>query len=109
MPRPTNVKELQSFLGVCNFLSKYSPGVAELSDDWHKLACKRVQFDWGPEHTEAFTALKEELISAPILQYDNPNKPLMLQTDASSKGLSAVLLQGSQPVYFASKALSPCQ
>ena len=29
--------------------------------------------------------------------------------DASSKGLSAVLLQESQPVYFTSKALSPCQ
>ena len=40
MPMPTNVKELQSFLGVCNFLLKYSPRLAELSDD---LASKHVK------------------------------------------------------------------
>ena len=33
MARPTKMKELQSFLGVCNFLSKCSPRFAELSDD----------------------------------------------------------------------------
>ena len=58
---------------------------------------------------EAFNALKEEITSAPVLQYYDPKKPLVLQMDASSKGLSAVLLQENQPVYFTSKALSPCQ
>ena len=67
MPRPTNVKELQSFLGVCNFLPKYSPRLAELSDDLHQLTCKGVPFNWGPEHMEAFNALKEEITSAPVL------------------------------------------
>ena len=51
---------------------------------------------------EAFNALKEELTSALVLQFYDPKKPLVLQMDASSKGLSAVLLQESQPVYFTS-------
>ena len=54
---------------------------------------------------EAFNALKEELTSAPVLQYYDPKKPLVLQMDASSKGLSTVLLQESHPVYFTSR---PC-
>ena len=109
MPKPTNVKELQSFLGVCHFLSKYSPRSAELSDDLHQLTCKGIPYNWGPEHKEAFNALKEELTSASVLQYYDPKKSLVLQMDASAKGLSTVLLQESQPVYFTSEALSPCQ
>ena len=45
MPRPTNVKELQNFLGVCNFLSKYSPRLAELSNDLCQLTCKGIPFN----------------------------------------------------------------
>ena len=93
----------------CNFLSKYSPRLAELCDDLHQLTCKGITFNWGLEHTEAFSALKEELTSAPVLWYYDPKKPLVLQVDVSSKGLNTVLLQESQPVYFTSKALSPCQ
>ena len=93
----------------CNFLSKFSPRLADLSNDLHQLTCKGVPYNLGPEHTKAFNALKKELTSAPVLQYYDPKKPLVPQTDASLKGLSAVLLQESQPVYFTSKALSPCQ
>ena len=56
--QPTNVRELQCFLGMCYFLSKYSPRMAELSEDLHQLTCKGVQFNWHPEHSEAFLALK---------------------------------------------------
>ena len=46
---------------------------------------------------------------APILAYYNPNKPTILQTDASCKGLGACLLQNEKPAYFASKALTEMQ
>ena len=46
---------------------------------------------------------------APILAYYNPNKPTILQTDASCKGLGACLLQNEKPVYFASKPLTEMQ
>ena len=44
-----------------------------------------------------------------ILAYYNPNKPTILQTDASCKGLGACLLQNDNPMYFASKALTETQ
>ena len=83
--KSSNVKELQSFLSMCNFLSKYSPQLAELSDDLPQLTCKDVHYNWGPEHTEAFNAIKKEITSPPVLSYYDPNKPLVLQTDASTK------------------------
>ena len=46
---------------------------------------------------------------APILANYNPNKPTILQTDASCKGLGACLLQNDKLVYFASKALTEMQ
>ena len=33
--------------------------MAELSEDLHQLTCKGVQFNWGPEHSEVFEALKK--------------------------------------------------
>ena len=46
---------------------------------------------------------------APILVYYSPKKETVLQTDASSKGLGACLLQEQRPVYFTSRALTEAQ
>ena len=50
-------------------------------------------FKWDSDHQEYFDRIKEALISSPILAYPNYNKPFILETDASLKGLGAVLLQ----------------
>ena len=109
MTTPTSVTELQCFLGMCNFLSKFSPRMVEISEPLCQLTCKGIPFIWGPEHTEAFQMLKREISTAPILRYYDPKKPVVLQTDACTKGLGAVLLQDGHPVYFASKSLTAAQ
>ena len=53
--------------------------------------------------------LKSEISKAPVLDYYNPRKETVLQTDASIKGLGACLLQEEKAVYFASKALTETQ
>ena len=74
-----------------------------------ELAKDRVPFNWGPEHQSAFTKMKQEIVSAPILAYYNPKKQTVLQTDASIKGLGTCLLREEKPVYFARKALTEAQ
>ena len=54
----------------------------------------------------AFSRTKEEILRNITLPYFNPNSSTTLQTDASKKGLGAVLLQNSKPVMFASRALT---
>ena len=61
------------------------------------------------EHESAFHLIKKEIVVALILAYYNPNKPTILQTDASCKGLGTCLLQNERPVYFASRALTETQ
>ena len=109
MPPPCNKKEVQSFIRMINYLTKFSPHLTELSEPVRELIKEKVPFNWGPEHQESFEALKKELIHALVLAYYNPRKETVLQTDASTKGLGACLLQDDKPIYFVSKALTETQ
>ena len=109
MPPPQSKKHVQSFIGMINYLSKFSACLSELAGPILELAKERVPFNWGLEHDEAFSLIKKEVTAAPTLAYYNPKKPTVLQTDASCKGLGACLLQNEKPVYFASKALTETQ
>ena len=109
MPSPTNKKQVQLFIGMINYLSKFSLRLSELAEPIKELSKDKVPFNWGPEHQAAFTKMKQEISSAPMLAYYTPRKQTMLQTDASIKGLGACLLQEEKPVYFASKALTEAQ
>ena len=109
MPQPINKKELQSFIGMVNYLEKFTPRLSELAECLRDLIRVNVPFQWGPEHTKAFTSIKQEIIQAPVVKYYDPKKPTVLQTDASAKGLGACLLPCEHPVYFGSKALTDSQ
>ena len=105
MPKPENLKDLQTFLGMVQYLNKFSPRIAELAEPLQDLTKKHAPYVWGPEHNQAFDNIKKEIVQAPILRYYNLKKETVIQTDASIKGLGACLLQDGHPVYFASKSL----
>ena len=109
MPSAQCKKEMQSFIGMNNYLSKFSAQLSELAQPIWELSKEKVLFSWGLEHNSAFQLIKKEIVVALILAYYNPNKPAILQTDASCKELGACLLQNEKPVYFASKALTEMQ
>ena len=50
-------------------------------------------FQWTSDHQEAFEKLKLALTTAPVWAHLDYSKPFVLETDASLKGLGAVLLQ----------------
>ena len=109
MPAPTCRKQVQYFIGMINYLSKFSARLSELAEPIRELCKDKVQFNWGPEHQDVFKLMKREIATTPILAYFNPRKQTVLQTDASIKGLGACLLQDQKPVCFASKALTEVQ
>jgi hypothetical protein len=59
----------------------------------NELLRKGVEFIWDEKQQEAFDKLKQKLVTAPILEYPDYEKPFILFTDASGKGLGAVLSQ----------------
>ena len=103
---PTCRKQMQSFIGIINYLSKFSARLSELAEPIRELSKDKVPFNWGAEHQEAFKLIKREIARALVLAYHNPKKPTVLQTDASISRLGACLLQEERPVYHASKALT---
>ena len=104
MQFPPDKETMHSFLGLVNFLNRYTPRLAELCSPLRKLILKDSHYSPGdPEHT-AFDAIKAEFKKKIILPYFDRNKETILQTDASKKGFGAVILQEEQPIYYASRA-----
>ena len=59
MPPPSTKKEVQSFIGMVKYLTKFSPRLTELSEPIRELIKEKVPFNWGPEHQESFDMLKK--------------------------------------------------
>jgi len=98
MTEPENVKELQTFLGMTNYLSRFTPRLASLSAPLRDLCKKDSEYQWGPEHRKAFNSVKDEISGATNLQFYDNKKTLTLQVDASTRGLGAALIQDKGPV-----------
>ena len=90
MPAPTCKKQVQSFIGMVNYLSKLFARMSELVKLIRQPSKDKVPFKRGPEHQEAFNLMKRELAKAPILAYYNTRKKTV-QTDANIKGLGTCL------------------
>ena len=71
MPSPTNKKQVQSFIGIINYLSTFLPRLSELAELIGELSKDKIPFNWGPEHQAAFQQMKTELSCVPMLGYYN--------------------------------------
>ena len=109
MQRPSNKKELESYLGMVNYLKRHSYELTRLTRPFADMMKKEALFSWQTQHEEAFNSIKRVISSAPVLAYYDVNAPNVIQTDASSKGFGAVLLQHGKPVVFVGRALIPAE
>ena len=109
-PAPTNLKEMQSFLGLCNYYRRFIEGYSKIAAPMTDLTHKDVPFLWTSQAMTAFEELKHRMISAPVLCIPNPDLPFTVTTDASDFAVGAVLMQdqgqGPQPVAFTSRKMN---
>ena len=109
-PHPTNVEELQIFLGMAGFYRKFIRDYAKIAVPMtDQLKAQGKTFRWDDEQERSFTKLKVALASAPILAIVDPLKSFVVETDASDKAVGAVLLQEGRPIAFESKKLDKAQ
>lgn len=108
MKPPKDKGELETILGMVNYLSKFAPGLASINAPLRHLLKESSEFVWDTQHDDAFKKIKELITRepGPVLTYFDPSKELTLQVDASKYGLGAVLLQEGKPIGYASKALT---
>ena len=81
---------MRSFLGLVNYLNRFSPHLAELSEPLRQICRQNMEFELTESVCIAFSKTKEEISRNITLPYFNPNGSTTLQTDASKKGLGAV-------------------
>ena len=92
-PRPRNLKEVRSFLGLCSYYRRFVKGFSTIAKPLHQLTEKDRKFLWTLECEEAFLALKAALTTPPVLGYPAESGSYILDADASAVGIGAVLSQ----------------
>jgi len=105
MPSIADKKDLQRFLGMVTYLSKFVPNFSSHTDTLRQLLKKDIAWHWTTEHEKAVKHIKQLISKDVILKYFDPNKTT-IQTDSSSTGLGCCLMQDQYPIAYASRALT---
>ena len=109
MKAPQNVAQLQEFLGIATYMSPFIPNLSQKTATLRDLVKKDAEYIWTDSHNAAFEATKSLICRDVTLAYFDPQAESVIQVDASSRGLGAVLIQHGKPIAFASKSLSDCE
>ena len=118
MKPPQLVSDVRTFLGASGFLHKYVPeystyaAVLRELDDKTKTGCAEVV--WNDRSLAAFNAIKQSLVSAPLLYFPDFSKPWIITCDSSNGQLGACLSQlddegVERPIAYASSSLTAAQ
>lgn len=112
-PPPTNVSEVRSFVGMVMYYSKFIKNTSTILAPLYNLLKLHSKFHWDTACHEAFIKIKKLLASSTVLMHYTPELPLVLTTDASGVGVSAILsqltLEGERPVAYASRSLTSAE
>ena len=98
-PPPDTYTKVKSFVGLIGHYQCFIKGFAKIAAPLYDLTSGENKdktsehIDLSPEAREAFERLKAACLQAPILAFPDFNKPFLLETDASGRGLGAVLSQ----------------
>ena len=97
-----------TLLVMATYLAKFVPNFSEVTSKLRELQRTETEFRWDDSiHEKAFRELKEMFTTAPVLRFYDVTKPVVVQCDAFSTGLGAVILKNGRPLKFASQAMTP--
>ncbi|MEM7375732.1 MAG: reverse transcriptase family protein, partial [Bacteroidota bacterium] len=93
-PKPTNLTELRSFIGLVHQASDFSKKISAALEPLRPLLSTKNLFEWNADHDKAFEETKKALVQLHTLTSFDPKLETVLQTDASrKKGLGFVPMQ----------------
>ena len=97
---------MRSFIGMVNYLNRYSALSAHLVAPLSALTHQAVDCKTAKVHFENFNRLKVEISNMRALPYFDVNAETTLQMDAYKKGLGACLIQKGKVICYAFRALT---
>ena len=95
MTAPTDKQQLQSFLGMVNYMGTFIPNLSHHTEPLRAMLKKDNVFHWEDQQTWSFQQVKTLIAKAntTLLRYYDRNLPVTVQADASLRGLGACLIQ----------------
>jgi len=112
-PAPTTVRKVRQFIGMASWYRRFVKDFSKISTPLTRLTGKNARWQWGEAEENAFRQLKTALTTAPILACPDYQRIFILQTNASTLGLGAVLTQnfpeGERVIAYASRTLKPAE
>ena len=113
-PQPQNVKEVRQFLDLSSYYRRFIEKFAAVAQPLTALTRNNVVFEWTAGYQESFDTLKQCLTTSPVLCYTLFDRPFKLETDASIKGIGAILSQVQDngqhhPIAYASRSLTAAE
>ena len=108
MTPPETKQQLQLFLGMVAYMGNFVPHLSHHTKLLRQLLKKDVTFYWDEQINQSFPEIKTLLkraTSKPLGYYDR-KKAVIVQANASLRGLGACLIQDDRPNAFASKSLT---
>ena len=106
MTVPTDKQQLQSFLGMVNYMGTLIPNLSHHTEPLRAMLKKDNIFHWEEQQTQSLIAKA----NTTLVRYYDRNLPVTVQADASLRGLGACFIQKhkgeDQPIAFASKSLT---
>ena len=98
---PTSVKGIRSFLGHAGFYRRFIKDFSKISKPLSNLLIQGAPFNFDEDCMQAFSTLKEKLISAPIVVAPDWEFPFKLMCDASDYVVGVGLGQKRNKVFHA--------
>ncbi|EGT39800.1 hypothetical protein CAEBREN_00607 [Caenorhabditis brenneri] len=113
-PPPKSVTGVRAFIGMTNYFRRFIRQFAQLASPLYDLMKKDASFVWEQPQQKAFEDLKTALCSSPVLQVPRSGVPFVIESDASSIAVGALLMQIGvdgelHPIAYDSRKLSPTE
>ena len=111
-PIPNNKREVQQFIGFCNYYRRFILGFSAIARPLHRLT-GNVPWEWTEECTQAFETLKQRICDQPVLAVPDDEGQFRIEADSSNFANGAILSQLTNgkwhPIAFRSRSLTPTE
>ena len=99
LPPPSSVKGIRSFLGHVRFYWRFIKDFSQIAKSLSGLLAQETPFVFDEQFLQAFSLLKDKLVSAPIVVSPDWDLPFELMCDASDYAIGAVLGQKRDRIF----------
>lgn len=104
---------MKAFLGLINYYGRFIPNLSSRLSPLYSLLRKNTKYVWNDDCNKVFEDSKKLLLKPNFLEFYDPDKPIVVVSDACGYGLGGVIAhvvgKEERPISFTSFSLNDAQ